>query len=111
MEKRTKMSNIDRAKQFAPFDALKGLQNALRVKEYEHDRLLKGDLSSEQIDIMTKNLLAIKRNSIIKIKYFFDGFYLEEIGKSKVDLINRIIEINSKKILFDDIFSIDILED
>lgn len=31
------MSREDRAKQFAPFDALKGLQMALRKKEYEHE--------------------------------------------------------------------------
>ena len=36
---RSKMPRVDRAKQFAPFDALKGLQDALRVKEFEHESL------------------------------------------------------------------------
>ena len=43
------MPRIERARQFAPFDALKGLSEALRIKEYEHDRILKGDLSEEKI--------------------------------------------------------------
>ena len=32
------MPRIERAKQFAPFDALKGLQKALREKEVEAER-------------------------------------------------------------------------
>ena len=32
------MSRQDRAKQFAPFDALKGLQDALRKKEEENEK-------------------------------------------------------------------------
>ncbi len=32
------MPRIERAKQFAPFDALKGLQKALREKEAEAER-------------------------------------------------------------------------
>ena len=43
------MPRGDRARQFAPFDALKGLQQALRLKEYEHDRIEKGDITEEKI--------------------------------------------------------------
>ena len=43
------MPRGERAKQFAPFDALKGLQQALRLKEYEHERVEKGDLSEEDV--------------------------------------------------------------
>ncbi len=32
------MSREDRAKQFVPFDALKGLRVALREKEIEHEK-------------------------------------------------------------------------
>ena len=31
------VSRVDRAKQFLPFDALKGLQEALREKEIEYE--------------------------------------------------------------------------
>ncbi|MGN0798717.1 MAG: hypothetical protein ACI4L7_04080 [Christensenellales bacterium] len=50
MEKRIKMPRWERAKQFAPFDALKGLREALRVKEREHDELLKNKIKHEKID-------------------------------------------------------------
>ena len=45
---RMRMPRINRAAQFAPFDALKGLQEALRVKEFEHDKIAKSELSEEQ---------------------------------------------------------------
>ena len=38
MVNRPKMSREDRAKQFMPFDALKGLQEALREKEIEYEQ-------------------------------------------------------------------------
>lgn len=36
---RVKMPRSKRSAQFAPFDALKGLQEALKLKEYEHARI------------------------------------------------------------------------
>ncbi len=41
------MSREDRAKQFAPFNALKGLQEALRRKEYEHECDVKNNIQSK----------------------------------------------------------------
>ena len=46
---RYKMPRAQRAKQFAPFDALKGLKDAIKLKEYEHEKKLKGELSEEKI--------------------------------------------------------------
>ena len=40
------ISRLDRAKQFMPFDALKGLQEALRSKEIEYEE--KKELSEEE---------------------------------------------------------------
>ena len=38
MTQRSKMPRIERAKQFAPFDALKGLHEALYEKEKENEK-------------------------------------------------------------------------
>ena len=40
------MEREKRAKQFAPFDALTGLKDAIRLKEYEHNAKMKKDLST-----------------------------------------------------------------
>lgn len=50
VEKRCKMSRADRAKQFAPFDALKGLKEAMKRKEREHDEKLKNKIKHENIE-------------------------------------------------------------
>ena len=41
------MNRQDRAKQFAPFDALNGLREALAKKEYDLGKVERGDHSEE----------------------------------------------------------------
>ena len=102
------MSQSARAKQFAPFDALKGLQNALRMKEYEHDRSQKSDLSEEKILQISKTLQEIQKNDLVSVKYFFDGYIKELLGKAKVDIPFQMIEIGGQKIKFEDLLDVKI---
>ena len=44
------MMRQERAKQFMPFDAMKGLQEALRDREERHSRVEKHDISEEQME-------------------------------------------------------------
>ena len=44
------MTQAERAKQFAPFDAMKGLQEALRDREERHSRVQRHDISEEQME-------------------------------------------------------------
>lgn len=100
------MSREDRAKQFAPFDALKGLSKALRLKEFQHERVLKGDLSEEQVSEISKTLLNIENSDLVEISYFLDGHDYKIIGYCKICFDDRIIEIEDKKIKFENIRSI-----
>jgi len=100
------MPRKDRAKQFAPFDALKGLQDALRLKEYEHDRIVKGDIPEEKVEQISKVLLDLEKNDNVEITYFVDGYYKTIKGKSRVDLIEQFIVVSDIKIMFDDIFEL-----
>ena len=105
------MPRSERAKQFAPFDALKGLQKALRLKEYEHDRMVRGDNDDETIDKISKQLQKIKKNDSIYIKYFEDGYYKELKEKVKrIDVNKREVELESKTIFFDDLFDLNIIK-
>lgn len=101
------MNRTDRARQFAPFDALKGLQEALRLKEYEHERKDKGGLSEEQISEISNTLSLLQKNDDIKLKYYYDGHYKTIEGKCKIDYVFQFIEINKVKIQFDDIYEIE----
>ena len=101
------MPRKQRAKQFAPFDALKGLHEALKLKEYEHDRMEKGDISPEQIENISKLLLDLKKDEVVKVKYFQDGYNKELTGKSRVDILEQTIKVNDILISFDDIIEIE----
>lgn len=101
------MPQSERAKQFMPFDALKGLQNALRMKEYQHERVEKVDIDQETIDKMTKILINLKSGEIVTVKYYEDGHYKNIIGKCKILYEEKTIVIDNKRINLDDVFDID----
>lgn len=99
-----------RAKQFMPFDALKGLNEALRLKEYQHDREQKGDLGDEQILKISNNLKEITKDTLVSLDYFIDGYKKNYIGKIKVDIIEKTISFNNKKIDFMDILDLTLVK-
>lgn len=96
------MERTNRAKQFMPFDALKGFREALAEKE----RLIvpKRELSEEASEELNIKLYGIQKGDVITVDYFEDGEYMSIIGTAlKIDKINRVIEIRNKKIPFDNI--------
>ncbi len=100
------MPRKDRAKQFAPFDALKGLRQALRMKEYEHDRIEKGDITEEKIEEISKTLTDIEKGDSVEVTYFYDGYYKTIKGKSKVDIHSQKLIFENITISFDDIIEL-----
>ncbi len=109
MAERTKMPQGDRARQFNPFDALKGLQDALRMKEYEHERIVKQDVDEDEIRELSKIILEIEKNDRVSVEFFEDGHYLSVCGSCVIDFNEKTIQIERKTISFDDIKKIDIL--
>lgn len=98
-------NRIDRAKLFMPFDALKGLQEALREKEREiEDRR---ELSEESLSELEKELNRIEKDTNVKIKYYKNNKYIDITG-----LVTKIDYIKKKIILEGDIkiSLIDIIE-
>jgi len=103
------MEREKRAKQFAPFDALTGLKDAIRLKEYEHDAKMKKDLSDDIIEKISNNMKLIDKKTIVKIKYFDNGHEIEYVGNIKLNIIDLYIEIKNKIINFDNILDLDIV--
>ncbi len=101
------MPRRDRAKQFSPFNALKGLQDALRIKEYEHDRIEKGDLSEDAIAEIGDRLLNLQPNEEIKVRYYDNGFEKEIAGPATVNFDKMEITVGSLTIKIDAILSCD----
>ena len=96
------MERADRAKQFMPFDALKGFREALAEKE----RIIvpKRELSEEQKAELDIKLQQIQKNDIITVEYFQNGEYQQVTGMvSRMDKTSRVLKIVNTKIAFDDI--------
>ena len=96
------MSVSDRAKQFAPFAALKGLDTALRAKE----RIVvpRKELSEEMLAELNEKMLSVKKGELISVVHYESGEYIKTSGMvSRIDETSRIIQIVNKKICFDDI--------
>ena len=66
---------VSRAKQFLPFDALKGLQEALREKEIEHEEKI--ELSEEILAELNNNFNKIEIGSKVRIKFYKNMKYIE----------------------------------
>ena len=97
----------DRAKIFAPFDALKGFKEAL--KEKEKIVVEKRIISQEEKEKIGNILKEIKKNDMVEIIYFNNGEYIKVKGiVSKIDLVYLKITIVTTKIDFNDIYKINL---
>ena len=87
------VNRIARAKQFLPFDALKGLQEALREKEIEYEE--KKELSEETLAELNNVFNKIEKGSFVKIRYYRNGRYKEIEGiVTYIDYTKRKIQID-----------------
>lgn len=99
---------LDRAKQFMPFDALKGFKEALRAKEIsveEHK-----DLSIEKSTDINNILSKLKVGDLINITYYENYKYVsKKINIKKISFQSGKIIINNNIIYFDDLYDIKII--
>ena len=87
------VNRIARAKQFLPFDALKGLQEALREKEIEYEE--KKELSEETLAELNNVFNKIEKGSFVKIRYYRNGRYKEIEGiVTYIDYIKKGIQVD-----------------
>lgn len=107
-----KMTNQERAKIFAPFDALKGFKEAL--KDEEVIKMPKVMLSEDQevdLDNILKQLLKGMMIEVIHYNHECEC-YLKTVGVfTKIDVINKVIFVVKNKILIDNIIDIKIISD
>ena len=101
------ISRADRARQFLPFDALKGLNEALRSKEIEYED--RKDLSEEEEEKISNILLSLESGNNIRVKYYYKRQYILLKGRiKKIDPIKKqILFIDENIIQFNDIIEIE----
>ena len=99
------MENNLRAKQFMPFDALKGYKDA--IKEKQKIIVSKKELSEDEEELLSLKIKQIKKNTIVKIVYFSNNEYILVNGMvSAIDFENKFIIVVKQKIDFIDIIEI-----
>ncbi len=97
-----KMDRASRAKQFMPFDALKGFREALL--EQDCPGIPRKILSEDRKAELDTKLRQIHRKDIITAEYFKDGQYVQVTGEvAKVDERARGIQVAGRFIPFEDI--------
>ena len=100
------MGNDFRAKQFLPFEALNGLQDALRKKEVEY--IPKKELSDEVKEELGNILSSLDIGEKLRIQFYNNYKYDYLYGKViKIDKLKRkIVFQNLQEIKFDNIIEI-----
>ena len=95
----------DRARQFLPFDALKGFKEA--IKERQKIKVDKIELSEEMASELSYKLNQVTKGMIIKIIHYDDEEYIETFGiVSEFNETFNYLKIVKKKILFENILDI-----
>jgi len=100
---------INRAKQFMPFDALRGFKEA--IKEKEKIIVERKALTEEDLNIINQNLSILKPGMMVKVSYYDEenDCILFEGLVSFVDPVNMFIRIVKTKIYFKSLVSIEII--
>jgi uncharacterized protein YlbG (UPF0298 family) len=104
---RAKMPASQRAKQFAPFDAVVGLRQAL--KEKEKIRILKKELSEDAIEEINRKLKRLEIGRTITVIWydFLEENYAKSTNKiTKINAQNKSLELENTLIFFEDIYAI-----
>lgn len=100
-----KMTTAERAKQFMPFAALKGLPDALAARE--KITVPKIELSEEMADELNRKMQKLVKGQIASIVYFHQSEYVKITGMvARIDKTCRVLQIVNAKIPFDDIVEI-----
>ena len=101
------MNRQERAKQFMAFDALKGLQEELRIREERRTRVEKRHLTEEQQEKISAILVKIQKGSRVNLTFYTNGHYLSIDGEiTDINQIYGYIKVGNEKIFFDDIYKI-----
>lgn len=104
------MIRQERAKQFAPFDALRGLREALAKKEREHERQERGEVSEETAVEIEATLIKLKKGDRVRALIFDDGYYVTVEGQvTNFDVTYRYIKVEDGKIPFSDLYDLKIV--
>ena len=105
------MTLQERAKQFQPFDAMKGLQDALRDREERHSRVERHDISEEQMEKNGEVFVQLTKGMKVRIDCYRAFHDISVTGTViAIDMTFQYLKLGTEKFCFRDIYSIEILD-
>lgn len=108
-KERLKMKRSERAKQFAPFAALKGFEEAIKAKE----KILIDPhiLTEEESDELDRVIHRVSFGDMVHVKYREDDDWIELSGVvSRIDIDARVLKVVNTKILFENMHFLEIIK-
>ena len=105
------MTRRERAKIFTPFDAMKGLQEALGEREEILTRVQRREIYEDAIERNSAALMRLKRDTVVEISCW-DGFH-DVVKRGKVTYISMAcgyLELDHEAIEFEDIYDVSVCE-
>lgn len=103
-------NRVNRAAQFMPFDALKGLREELKAREEKILRVEKADITDEMAEEISSKLCQIQKGSKIALTFYYNGHYVDIDGiVSNIDGIYKYLVIGEEKIFFENIYKLKII--
>lgn len=74
-KQRAKMSVSQRAKQFMPFAAVKGLEEAILEQEQTLQRTERIEIGEERVQAINRELNHLEKGKHVSVKVYRDGLY------------------------------------
>ncbi len=101
------MNRADRAKQFLPFDSMKGLSEALRAQEEALAQTERREMSEEDEAALSRALSKLERGDAVSVTYYHRGRYVRKSGViESFDPAYKRMKIGGERIFFEDISEI-----
>lgn len=105
--KRSKMPRSERAKQFAPFSPLNGLNEALRLKELEHSSIDRIEMTEDRACVVNEKLSSLYPGEQVEATYYSLGHYKTLKGVvSEINSRTRTLTVDDTEIHFKDLYDI-----
>ena len=102
--------DLNRAAQFLPFDAMKGLTEALQERIDRRMKIERIELTDEQQELVSSELSKVLRGNKVRVNFYIDGHYIDIEGiVDKTDSVFQYLVIGQQRIYYRDIYNIDIL--
>ena len=94
-----------------PFDAMKGLKEALKDREERHNRVEKHGVSEEVQEKLSGILTEADRGMRVWVSHYFNFHDVESKGViTRIDKVYRVMCLGEIKIYFDNIYDMEILD-